>query len=203
MEAENKDANHKILDVNFWNYRWKHNMTGWDIGYPSPPITNYIDQYKNKDSAILIAGCGNAHEAEYLVKNGFNNITLLDISEIAVELLQTKFKNYNQVKVICDNLFLHNGEYDLIIEQTLFCTFVDEMRYEYAKKMASLLKPNGRLVGVLFNVEFANPGPPFGGNKLEYIPIFDTYFNINIMEECYNSIEPRAGNELFIKMVKK
>lgn len=45
--------------------------------------------------------------------------------------------------------------------------------------------------------------PPFGGNKDEYKVLFKPYFNIVIMEDCFNSIESRKDEELFIKMIKK
>ena len=61
------------LDSNAWNQRYISNNTGWDIGYVSTPIKEYIDQITNKNIKILIPGCGNAHEAEYLFKNGFKN----------------------------------------------------------------------------------------------------------------------------------
>ena len=57
----------KELDVAFWNNRWATGQTGWDIGYASPAITTYLQQYENKNAAILIPGCGNAHEAEFLI----------------------------------------------------------------------------------------------------------------------------------------
>jgi thiopurine S-methyltransferase len=68
--------------------------------------------------------------------------------------------------------------------------------------MADLLKENGKLVGVLFNRNF-EAGPPFGGSKEEYISLFRQKFNVKVMEDCYNSIVPRAGRELFMILEKK
>ena len=36
------------LDSNAWNQRYISNNTGWDIGYVSTPIKEYIDQISNK-----------------------------------------------------------------------------------------------------------------------------------------------------------
>ena len=68
--------------------------------------------------------------------------------------------------------------------------------------MNELLAENGKLVGVLFNREFGNNTPPFGGDKTEYQTYFNDYFDFKVMENCYNSIPPRAGNELFINLKK-
>ncbi|MCO6497860.1 MAG: methyltransferase domain-containing protein [Chitinophagaceae bacterium] len=191
------------LDRAYWNAQWENRRTGWDMGTPSPPITTYMDQYRNKNAAILIPGCGNAYEAEYLAKLGFSSITLLDIAPRAVEILKEKFHKTPEVKVVCGDFFEHEGTYDLIIEQTFFCAIHPSRRREYAKKAAELLIEDGRIIGVLFDKDFERMGPPFGGHPDEYKPIFDRYFDIKTMTECYNSIPPRAGAEVFINLTKK
>ena len=73
------------LDSNSWNQRYISKNTGWDIGHVSTPIKEYIDQISNKNIKILIPGCGNAYEAEYLYQNGFKNIFLVDFSKKALD----------------------------------------------------------------------------------------------------------------------
>ncbi|WP_315822136.1 hypothetical protein [Paraflavitalea speifideaquila] len=68
------------LNADYWDNRYQHQQTGWDIGYVSTPIKDYIDQLIHKDLAILIPGCGNSYEAEYLLQQGFTHITLIDIA---------------------------------------------------------------------------------------------------------------------------
>ena len=191
------------LDQNYWNAQWASNKIGWDVGNATPAITNYLAQYTNKTAAIFIPGCGSAHEAEYLLQHGFTNVTLIDIAPNAVESLSKKFAGAAQVKVLCDDFFTHQGNYDLIIEQTFFCAIPPLRRKEYAQKAASLLNPNGKVIGLLFNRTFEKAGPPFGGSSCEYKSIFEPYFIIKKMEECHNSIAPRAGTEVFINFVKK
>ena len=71
------------------------------------------------------------------------------------------------------------------------------------KKWLSYSHPEGKLVGLLFDAPLNEDHPPYGGTIKEYIGYFEPYFNIEIMEPCYNSIQPRLGRELWIKMVKK
>ncbi len=66
-----------------------------------------------------------------------------------------------------------------------------------------LLNIDGKLVGLLFCVPLNDDHPPFGGNKKEYLPYFNPYFEIEIMTKAYNSISSRRGDELFIKFIKK
>lgn len=209
MNKKEKDLNCCVtqcdqpLDQNFWNTRWKKEETGWDIGYASPAIAEYMAKYPDKNATILIPGCGNAYEAEFLAKEGFTDLTLLDISPKAVENLRQKFVDEPQIKILCEDFFQHEGVYDLIIEQTFFCAIPPNRRDEYAEKTSCLLRKNGKIIGLLFDKKFDHPGPPFGGCPCEYKPIFAPYFNIETMEVCQNSIPPRAGSELFVKLVKK
>ncbi|HMR44032.1 MAG TPA: hypothetical protein PKC40_09370, partial [Saprospiraceae bacterium] len=91
---------------------------------------------------------------------------------------------------------------DLILEQTFFCAIDPAQRRRYAQKSFELLNSGGRLAGVLFASHFEKPGPPFGGGAAEYRRIFEEFFIIQKLEPAYNSIAPRAGNELFIELLK-
>lgn len=190
------------LDKTFWNQRWENKQTGWDIGMASPAITNFMSNYPHKNAAILIPGCGNAHEADWLVQHGFTNITLIDIAPKAVAILKEKYADQPAIEVIEGDFFEHEGQYDLLLEQTFFCAISPALRTNYVAKAASLLKDSGKLIGLLFNVMFEKNGPPFGGEKTEYDALFKKHFTIKKMEECYHSIRPRANTELFIHLIK-
>ena len=194
--------NEKILDQDYWDKQYTSNATGWDLGKVSPPIKEYVDTLKDKNISILIPGCGNSHEAEYLLSQGFTNITLIDIAPTLVKNLQKKFKNYPNIKIVLGDFFAHQGKYDLIIEQTFFCALPPTMREKYVVEMHKILKEKGLLVGLLFNKTFES-GPPFGGSQAEYEQLFKDYFEFEIMETCHNSIAPRANSELFIELQKK
>ncbi|WP_113639469.1 methyltransferase domain-containing protein [Nubsella zeaxanthinifaciens] len=190
------------LDQEFWNKRWENNQTGWDIGMASPAITGYMETYPNKNAAILIPGCGNAHEASWLLQNGFTNITVIDIAPKAVEILKERNANQPEINIILGDFFDHQGQYDLLIEQTFFCAISPSLRPNYVAKAASLLKGGGSIIGLLFSIDFEREGPPFGGQKTAYLSLFEKYFTIKTMEDCYNSIKPRANTELFINLIK-
>ena len=66
-------------------------------------------QVENKEVKILIPGCGNAHEAELLLEEGFTNITLLDIAQKACEVISQKF-SHHEVEVICEDFFSNTKE---------------------------------------------------------------------------------------------
>mgnify|MGYP000564838520 CR=1 FL=1 len=194
--------NEKILNQEYWDKQYTSNTTGWDLGKVSPPIKEYIDTLEDKNTSILIPGCGNTYEAEYLLEKGFTNVTVIDIAPTLVKRLQEKFKSNPNIKIILGDFLEHQGQYDLIIEQTFFCALSPELRQKYVLKMHQLLKEKGKLVGLLFNKTFEG-GPPFGGSKTEYELLFKQYFDFIKMDLCQNSIKPRTNSELFIDFRKK
>ena len=193
----------KDLGKEFWNNQYIAQSTGWDLGQVSPPLKAYIDQITDKNIKILIPGCGNSYEAEYLLQQGFTNVNVIDIAPELVERLKSKFKSNLHINIILGDFFEHSGEYDLILEQTFFCALDPSLRRKYVEKMANLLKSGGKIAGVLFSKIFEMTGPPFGGTKEEYQELFKDKFNFKIFEPCYNSYEKRLGNELFVVFIKR
>ena len=191
----------KPLDQSYWDLQYQSETTGWDLGTISPPIKAYVDQLKDTTISVLIPGCGNTYEAEYLLEKGFANITVIDIAPTLVEKLKEKFKNTTAIRIIQGDFFEHKGSYDLILEQTFFCALPPQMRQKYVWKMHQLLADEGILAGLLFNKTFES-GPPFGGSKEEYEKLFKDAFHYIKMEVSPNSIAPRANTELFFELKK-
>ena len=192
----------EFLSKDYWNNRYETAETGWDLKTISPPLKAYIDQLTNKNLHILIPGCGSGYEAEYLLKQGFQNVTVIDFAPLAVEKMKSYMSEYQNINIICTDFFTHIGSYDLILEQTFFCALNPTLRTKYVQKMSELLNKNGKLAGLLFGVQFPN-NPPFGGSREEYLDLFSNTFKINLLEPCYNSVKPRQGNELFFVFVAR
>ncbi|OCB78536.1 methyltransferase domain-containing protein [Flavobacterium crassostreae] len=189
------------LDQKYWDAQYQANTTGWDLGQISPPMRAYIDRIQNKNSAILIPGCGNTYEAAYLSEQGFTNITVLDIAPSLVKILQEKFMTNTNIQVLLGDFFAHQGLYDIILEQTFLCALPPSLRQKYVYKMHDLLTPNGILAGVLFNRSFA-VGPPFGGSQAEYEMLFKGAFRTLKAIPELESVAPRSQSELAIELQK-
>lgn len=186
------------LDEKYWTLRYKENRIKWDLGSISTPIKEYIDQLEDKSLKILIPGSGNSYEAEYLHQLGFKNVYVVDISKVPLENIKQRVPDFPNSHLLHQDFFdLESQNFDLILEQTFFCALNIGLRPRYVSKMHELLKTNGKLVGLFFNFEKTETGPPFGGNIIEYKELFQPKFEIIKLEKCYNSIPPRLGNELF------
>ena len=192
-----------LYNADYWDDRYRHNTTTWDLGQIAPAILGYFQQLDDKNISILIPGCGNSYEAAWLLDNGFRHITLIDIAAGLMDRLREKFHAGPdpRLTLLTGDFFEHEGQYDLIIEQTFFCSLDPALRESYMEKMYQLLRPGGKLAGLLFDRTF-NEGPPFGGSQSAYQTLLEKKFRIRTMAPCYNSVKPRAGTELFFIAIK-
>lgn len=184
------------MDQLYWQNRYQKQHTEWNIGQISTPIKEYIDQLKNKELKILVPGAGFGHEVGYLFQEGFQNVYLLDFVDAALEDFKINNPDFPEEQLLQQDFFKHQGQYDVIIEQTLFCAISPEYRDEYVKQVYNLLRPGGKLIGLFFDCVFES-GPPFGGSRSEYQERFSKYFPSVSFETCYNSIAPRKDREVF------
>jgi len=191
------------LDKAYWENRYTSEQIGWNIGYPSTPIQTYIDQLEDKTLKILIPGAGNSYEAEYLWNLGFENIYVLDFARQPLENLKYRISTFPESQLLNIDFFELNDSFDLILEQTFFCALSPNLRKSYVDKMHQLLNPKGKLVGLLFNFELTESGPPYGGNILVYKSLFKDQFQTMVLENSINSIKERHGKELFFIFEKK
>ena len=190
------------MDADYWNDRYQTGRTGWDLGQLSPPLKAIIDGVKDKNVAILIPGAGSGYEVDYLLQQGFQHITVIDLAPLAISRLHERVGNPSALTTIMGDFFAHQGRYDLILEQTFFCALNPALRPAYAQHMHDLLKPDGRLSGILFGIVFPFAGPPFGGSVEEYQALFSPVFERVWLGPCELSVKPRLGSEWWIELSK-
>ena len=192
-----------LLNNKFWNDKYVNSKTGWDVGEITTPLKEYFEQLNNKKNKILIPGCGNAYEAEYLFKNKFHSTFVLDYSKHALNNFSNRVPDFPKKQLLNNDFFDAQGKYNIIVEQTFFCAIDKNKRRDYFAKMYDLLKAQGKLIDLIFDDNLNEDHPPFGGSKSEYKKYFEPYFNIKVFETAYNSINSRKGRELFMILFKK
>ena len=201
MQSKTAKENTPLISPGYWDHRYLNNETGWDMKQVSPPLKSYIDTIKDTNLKILIPGCGNAYEAEYLLEKGFTNVTLIDFSNVVTGKLKEKY-NGKPLKIINENFFDHKGKYDLILEQTFFCALHPSLQEKYVQKCYDLLNDGGKIAGVFFNKKFVDTEPPYIINDAKYKKLFSHLFTFEKYEECKNSIGPRQGYEVIFILKK-
>lgn len=197
-----KQSSQQITTPNYWGQRYQQANTPWDMGQVSPPLTAFLQNWQNRQSRILIPGAGRAHEAAWLWENGYDQVWVAEVAEEPLQALEQRVPGFPAERLLHQDFFDLRGQYDLILEQTFFCALPPDWRPRYAQKMAELLPRGGHLAGVLFSFPLSEDGPPFGGSREEYLQYFHPYFKIFRMENCYNSIAPRLGSELFFHLIR-
>jgi len=195
----------ELLNEEYWNSRYLNHQTNWDIGFPSPAIVKWFEKQKNFNLKILVPGAGLGHEVIYAFNKGFNNIYYLDYAEDAIRSFKKRCPNFPEDHILIGDFFdLKLTDYfDIIIEQTFFCAQHPSQRENYVNKTHKLLKPNGKLIGLLFETEFDKKGPPFGGGKNEYLNLFDKKFKPLKLSNTNLSIPQRKDAEIWIEFLKK
>lgn len=139
-------------------------------------------------------------------EQGFTNVVLVDFAPAPIEDFAKRYPDFPAQHLIRADFFELSPEeyqFDWILEQTFFCAITPSRRDEYVKQMAALLKPKGKLVGLLFDKDFGGDDIPYGGSKAEYQQRFAPYFNIDVMEISINSHPARQGSELFLNLQVK
>ena len=82
-------------DPNYWDDRYeksgKDNTFDWLESYQS--LSGVLEQFLGeKDSRILILGCGNAEFSEDLYDAGYENVVNIDISSVCIEQMNERNK---------------------------------------------------------------------------------------------------------------
>ena len=186
------------MNKNYWDNRYLHGNTPWTLNCVAPPLKHYFETVNPpKHLKILIPGVGSSKEAVYLLEIGYKNVFVLDISERAIAEFESKYPEFPKEHIIQSNYFDHTEHYDIIVEQTFFCALPPSSRKQYVFHTNQILVVGGKLIGLFFQGESTNEGPPFLASKLEYEELFQEHFKISKLEGCYNSIPPRQGSELF------
>ncbi|TDQ30924.1 methyltransferase domain-containing protein [Zeaxanthinibacter enoshimensis] len=191
------------LNKKYWEQRYAENRLGWDIGHVSTPLKTYIDGLQNKELKILIPGAGHGYEVSYLHQQGFTSVYAVDYAAAPLQRILKENPDFPEDQLIEGDFFeLEESGFDLILEQTFFCSLPPDLRSKYVQKTFDLLKTGGTLSGVFFDFPLTEQGPPFGGDLELYRELFQPPFRIRILERAYNSIPPRQGNELFFIFTK-
>ncbi|RDB16040.1 putative thiol methyltransferase 2 [Hypsizygus marmoreus] len=162
-------------DPSTWDIAWQANLTPWDGGDIQPPLREIIESggidFPRKGRA-LVPGCGSGYDAIYIASKLNLETFGMDIAKTAIERAQkiaqskvnasavnVKFKlgDFFALKATSDE-----EKFDLVYDYTFFVAIPPTKRPEWAQQMASLIRPGGYLITLVFPI---NPptelGPPF------------------------------------------
>jgi thiopurine S-methyltransferase len=147
----------------FWNQRYRANKTPWDLHGVPAALLDYLQRTPAKGTA-LVPGCGSGYEVRTFLEHGWQALAI-DFSPAAVERARTVLggdaSTVRLADFFADEL---GGPFDLVYERTFLCSFPPERWPVYARRIAEVLKPGGRLIGVFAFGDEPDPPPFLLGN---------------------------------------
>ncbi|MBI3418146.1 MAG: methyltransferase domain-containing protein [Verrucomicrobia bacterium] len=144
----------------FWVKRWEVGKIPWDLGGIPPTLVSFLTRTRTP-TRVLIPGCGSGYEVRAFHEAG-HDVTAIEFSAPAVAHAREVLGPLGD-KVVHGNFFKHDfaaTRYGLIYERGFLCSLPPARWPDYASRMASLLSPSGRLVGLFLYGQEPEP-PPF------------------------------------------
>jgi SAM-dependent methyltransferase len=145
----------------FWTTRYAVGKTPWDFGGVPAALKSFLAR-SSVPTRVLIPGCGSGYEVQAFHAAGYD-VTTIDFSPAAVDQAK-RVLGVLAERVILGDFFTHDfGQcrFDLIYERTFLCSMAPSRWPDYVKRMADLLSPGGRLIGVFLYGQRSPSGPPF------------------------------------------
>ena len=176
----------------FWSTRYAARRTPWDLRGVPEPLRAFLARCRTSGS-VLIPGCGSGYEVGAFHDAGFD-VTALDFSPVAIEQAASVLGPLLS-KVRLGDFFTHDFEgrrFDLIYERTFLCSMPPSRWSDYAARMAELLAPNGRLIGIFLYGSGSDP-PPFPMRNAEAIALFGSWFDRSRSEPLRDSLPVFEG----------
>jgi len=149
----------------FWVKRWQTGKLPWDLGGIPADLVSHLTRTRSSPTKVLIPGCGTGYEVRAFHEAG-HDVTAIDFSGPAVAHAREVLGPLGD-KVIQGNFFKHDfaqQRYGLVYERGFLCSLPPERWPAYAARMADLLVPGGRLVGLFLYGNEPEP-PPFPLNE--------------------------------------
>jgi len=145
----------------------EHNQVSWFQQTPTISLELIESLGLNKDASIIDVGGGDSILAEHLLKEGYTDITVVDISQHAIDRAKNRIgANASKINwIVSDILDFHpNRIYDLWHDRATFHFLTEENEVNtYRNIVKSAVRMNGHLVIGTFSLN--------GPTKCSGIPI--------------------------------
>jgi protein-L-isoaspartate O-methyltransferase len=172
----------------FWTVRYAAGKTPWDFGGVPSALKSFLER-SSVPGRILIPGCGSGYEVQAFHAAGYD-VSAIDFSPAAVNQAK-RVLGVLAEQVILGDFFTHDcGQcrFDFIYERTFLCSMTPSRWPEYVNRMADLLLPKGRLIGVFLYGQRPSSGPPFPLTEPEAEQLFKKRFKLVRSEAITDSL---------------
>ncbi|MBF2064223.1 MAG: methyltransferase domain-containing protein [Calothrix sp. C42_A2020_038] len=188
-----------MLNQDYWEQKYQEKSTPWDIRQAAPPFVSLLSSADAPiPGRIAVLGCGRGYDAVLFAQKGFEVIGFdFATSAIAEATEIAKLAGFD-IKFLQRDIFDLPAEFpnyfDYILEHTCFCAIDPTRRQDYVQVAKSILRYQGRLIGLFFTHNRSG-GPPFGATPKEIQEYFQADFEIDFLIPAVNSVVSRQGEE--------
>jgi SAM-dependent methyltransferase len=172
----------------FWTVRYAAGRTPWDFGGVPSALKSFLER-TSVPGRVLIPGCGSGYEVQAFHAAGYD-VSAIDFSPAAIEHAK-RVLGYLSERVILGDFFTYDfgaRRFDRIYERTFLCSMTPSRWPEYVNRMADLLSPGGRLIGVFLYGQRSSSGPPFPLIEPEAEQLFKQRFQLQRSEVMTDSL---------------
>jgi SAM-dependent methyltransferase len=178
----------------FWTNRWEVGKIPWDLGGVPPALMSFLRGSRAR-TRVLIPGCGSGYEVRAFHEAG-HDVTAIEFSAPAVARAREVLGPLGD-KVIQGNFFNHDfadSRYGFIYERGFLCSLPPARWPDYASRMADLLVPRGRLIGLFLYGQEPEP-PPFPMTEQTAAGLLGGSFRLHRTEPVAESVPVYQGLE--------
>ena len=206
----NHSSNHNEIDMSeqeHWDTVYqtkKPEQVGWTQSYPEDSIKRIEALKLSKSAAIIDIGGGDSDLASILLDKGYTNITVLDISSVAIERAKIKLgKRANEVHWIVSDIrkFKPKHTYELWHDRAAFHFLVEEQAIQDYVKLLEQWATSYAVIGAFSTVLFESTCfgiPTFQVCEFEEIkmPIVDiiSVKEISLLNKLIRNSKPKKLN---------
>lgn len=148
--------------ADFWDQRYRGGVTPWEHPDVPPALQAFLAREAGVRLRVLVPGCGSAHELRLLHAQG-HTVLAIDFADAALEAARRALGPLADLVKKAD-FFAFEGDaapFDLAYERAFLCALPRRLWEDWAQRMATLVRPGGRLAGFFF-FDTNERGPPFG-----------------------------------------
>jgi SAM-dependent methyltransferase len=179
----------------FWNERYQSAETPWVLHKVPDALRSFLKTQRRR-GRVLIPGCGTHHEAIQAFRTAGFDVIAIDFSAVAIAETRKALGRNEMVGLVHGDFFKYNfrTRFDLIYERTFLCAMHPRRWPRYAKRVAQLLRPDAKLVGIFFYGTESDP-PPYPLTQTRAAEILGKHFRLVRDLKVSDSVPMFAGTE--------
>jgi SAM-dependent methyltransferase len=192
MHPEETES-HDSSRPKFWDARYATGQTPWDFHGVPAALKAFLKV--SPPERVLIPGCGVGYEVRAFHESGWE-VSAIDFSRAAVEEALRQLGALARFVLLGDFFTYDFGAqfFDVIYERTFLCALPPDLWPTYVNRVAQLLRPKGKLVGVFLYGEPDEP-PPYPLTSQDARKLFERKFSLSKSLSVLDSLPMFAGNE--------